>query len=411
VKIAYLMQAGVPDIRHHPLSGPAIHVREVFNELKSLGHQMRLVAYLQGQILRSDDLEIYEPVTVPWLDKGPGRWFEMIVRRTQYELHLPYAALFESLRFALACRQELRGFDLLYERMGWVGYGGVVASRWLGIPLILEVNGDHVMEFEMLGVAPTGIQRSLSMYLMRHAAGNAEHVVAPGEGWRKRFINRWEVEASRVSVVENGSQMVELLERQQLKSFQNSVDPKEPVTLIYVGSFDPWQGLPILIRAVSQVVAQGILIHLLLVGSGTGYKEIESLVRELHLDPYITLTGQLPAEQLAGCLKRANIGISAYYGRDEYSGLKLLDYKAAGLAIIATGKHGQPAILEHGRTGWIISPGDDEALTSAICELAGDMELRKKIGQAARIEAEKLHSWRNTAQELNVIFNLVISGN
>jgi glycosyltransferase involved in cell wall biosynthesis len=409
MKIGYLMQAGVPNIQEKSLSGAAIHVREVIKGLQALGHEVKLVAYLNGKIWISDDLETYQPVFVPWMDKGPIRWFERIVRRTQYELHLPYAALFESLRFALACRQELKGFDLLYERMGWVGYGGGLASRWLGIPLILEVNGDHVAEFEMLGVAPMGIQRRLSMCLMRYAAGNAEHVVATGEGWRKRFIERWQVDGSKVNVVENGSHMVELLDRKELKSFQEYEETKEPIKLIYVGGFDPWQGLSLLVRAVSQVVAVGFHLHLLLVGTGTEYENLIRLTNDLQLNTYITFTGQLPADQLASYLKKADIGVSVYQGRVEYSGLKLLDYKAAGLAIIATGDNGQPAILEHGRTGWIIPPGDEEALTTAICELVGDMKLRNKIGQAARIEAEKLHSWRNTAQELNVIFDSFLS--
>jgi glycosyltransferase involved in cell wall biosynthesis len=409
LKIGYLLQAGAPDIRRQPPSGPAVHVRAVFKELQAQGRQMRLVANLEGQIWKSDDLHSFAPVAVKWMDKGPARWFERLIRRIQSELRLPYAALFESLRFALACRQELAGFDLLYERMGWVGYGGGLASQWMGIPLVLEVNGDHLSEFEMLGIAPQGAQRWLSTSLAKRAANMATYVVATGEGWRRRFIERWGVDGSKVSVVENGTQMVDLIPRPQIKSFQNSVDPKRPVTLIFVGGFDPWQGLPLLVQAVSQVLSNGVNIRLLLVGSGIEYKNITSLVQNLNLDPYITFTGRLPADQLAACLEKADIGLSIYQGREEYSGLKLLDYKAAGLAIIASGKNGQPSILEHGRTGWIIPPGDGNALAAAICQLATDPELRKNLGREARFEAEQKHSWRNTAQQLNAIFDTVLS--
>jgi glycosyltransferase involved in cell wall biosynthesis len=408
-KIGYLMQAGAPDIRRIPPSGPAVHVREVFKELQAQGHQMRLVAHLEGQIWKSDDLQYFEPVIVDWMDRGLGRWLEKFVRRIQSELHLPYAALFESLRFTLACRRELAGFDLLYERMGWVGYGGGLASRWLGIPLVLEVNGDHLSEFEMLGIAPQGAQLWLSKSLAQRAVNMANVVVATGEGWRTRFIERWGVEGSKVSVVENGTQMVDLIPSVQIKSFQNSVDPNEPVTLIFVGGFDPWQGLHLLVKAVSKVLSNGVNIRLLLVGSGTEYENITTLVHDLNLDPFITFTGALPANQLAGCLKQADIGVSVYQGREEYSGLKLLDYKAAGLAIIAAGKGSQPSILEHGRTAWIFPPGDVDALATAICELATDPVLRKNLGREARYEAEQKHSWRNTAKQLNMIFDRLAS--
>ena len=59
MKIGYLMQAGVPDMRQLPLSGPANHVKHVFNELHKLGHQVRLVAYMDGKIWQSDDLETF----------------------------------------------------------------------------------------------------------------------------------------------------------------------------------------------------------------------------------------------------------------------------------------------------------------------------------------------------------------
>ena len=73
MKIGYLMQAGVPDVRQRPLSGPAIHVKHVFQELQGLGHQVRLLAQLDQQLWKSDDLENFEPVSLPHLTQGPFR--------------------------------------------------------------------------------------------------------------------------------------------------------------------------------------------------------------------------------------------------------------------------------------------------------------------------------------------------
>ena len=100
------------------------------------------------------------------MDAGTRRKMESAVRRVQYELRLPYAALFDSRRFANACTDELQGFDLLYERMSWVSYGGALASRRLDIPLVLENNGDHLADLEAKGIAPRGAQYRLSAALM-----------------------------------------------------------------------------------------------------------------------------------------------------------------------------------------------------------------------------------------------------
>ena len=132
----------------------------------------------------------------------------------------PYAALFESIRFARACAKELVGFDVLFERMGWFGYAGGLASRLLKIPLIYEVNGDLLSELEMKGIAPRGMQRKISLSLMRWAVHVPVHIVSTGEGWRQRFIEQWKVPSDRIDVIENGSELVHLLSREQLGVFQ-----------------------------------------------------------------------------------------------------------------------------------------------------------------------------------------------
>ncbi|MDT8306344.1 MAG: glycosyltransferase family 4 protein, partial [Anaerolineae bacterium] len=165
MRIAYLLEQDV-DVRQPPFDGPATHVREIVRALQRRGHEVRLLARLEGRLWRSDDLVTFEPVVVSLLDSGPLRWLESAVRRIQYGLQLPYAAFFESQRFARACQQELAGFDVLYERMSWFDYGGALAARRLGIPLVLECNGDPLADLEAKGIAPRGWQRRMSLSLM-----------------------------------------------------------------------------------------------------------------------------------------------------------------------------------------------------------------------------------------------------
>jgi glycosyltransferase involved in cell wall biosynthesis len=93
----------------------------------------------------------------------------------------------------------------------------------------------------------------------------------------------------------------------------------------------------------------------------------------------------------------------------EFSGLKLFDYKAAGLAIIASGRDGQPRTLKHGRTAWIVPPCDEAALGEAIVTLASDAARRRSMGQEARLEAENSHTWRHTAERLQQVFESVLA--
>ena len=406
MKIGYLMQAGVADIRKYPLSGPALHVKQVLVEFKNLGHQVRLLTFIDGKIWKTDDLNLFTPVSVRWLE-GPFRIFEKAIRRVQYELRFPYIAFFDSMRFAQVCLQELVDFELFYERMGWMGLGGGMAARRMRIPLILEVNGDHLSEMEMLGIAPQGLQRKLSILLMKRALLRASHLVATGEGWRQCMLERWRLKPDKVSVIENGSEIVDLLSRDQLRSFAPPVDILDGTKILYMGAFEPWHGIPVLLRAIAKAISKGADVRLVLVGSGSQQGTIEKLIKELEIGNHVILTGQLAPQQFALHLAKADIGVSPYCGRVEYSGLKLLDYKAAGLATIASGEKGQPTVIEHGRTGWIVPPCDEDALCQAIIQLVNNVELRREIGRRARIDAENCHSWRHTADQLVELFSRV----
>lgn len=405
MKIGYILQEGGPDVRQRPLTGPANHVLKVFQELHGLGHEVILLARWEGRLWRSTDALTFEPVIVASYDRGWRRLVERLVRGVQSRLRLPYANWFESQRFAAACRQELRGCDLLYERMGWMGYGGGLAARSMGLPLVLEVNnGDFVTELERLGIVPRGIQYHLAVWLMRRAVQRADYAVATGDGHRQRYIAFWRTPAEKVITVENGSDVVSLLPRQALKAFQPEQDAGGEVTLLFLGAFEPWHGILILLEAFAQALTRTPCLRLVIIGAGTLWNEVTAMIQRLGIQERVELTGQLDIAQAAQYLARADIGVAPYCGWMEFSGLKIFDYKSAGLVSLVSGQDGQPATISHGETGWITPPCDVTALCDAILHLASQPELRRKMGAAARLAAENSHSWRRTAEQLERVF-------
>jgi len=408
MKIGYLMQVG-EEIRQPPFNGPANHVRHVFTELCHRGHTVKILLRRDGVIWKSEDLQGFTRVNVSRIDQGALRWVERLVRRIQYDLKLPYLGFFESLRFALACRQELSGSDVFYERLSWMTYGGALASRWQGIPWVLEYNGDPLADLEAKKIAPRGVRLWLSVHIMRWAISHASHVVATGEGWRRSSMHVWRVPAEKATTVENGTDLVDRIPRENSSGFRIDRKPGLPVQLVYLGGFYPWHGIDNLLRAVARLVRQGVSLQLKLIGSGDGLEGTEALARELGLDNVVSFLGRLSAEEYGLILADSDIGLSPYCGWQEFSGLKIFDYKAAGLACIASGEDGQPATLAHGSTGWIVPPCDEDALVEAIYTLASNDELRREIGRAARLEAERLHTWTYTVEKIEAILERCVT--
>ena len=221
----------------------------------------------------------------------------------------------------------------------------------------------------MLGIAPKGLQRAVSVGLTGWAARRTDHVISAGAGWARQFADRWRVPESKITVVENGSEIVELLERERLRCFAEPAEGAAPVRAVYVGSLDPWQGLPAIVSATHAVRAQGVDLRLTIIGDGRDRGAIESAVNELGLRQQVTMAGWLPPAKMAEELAQCEIGVSAYAGRKEFSGLKLLDYKADGLATISSGAGGEPKVLRDGVTGRIVPPGSQSDLTAALLEL------------------------------------------
>jgi glycosyltransferase involved in cell wall biosynthesis len=354
---------------------------------------------LDGRLWVSDDLVEFNPVVVPRIDRGWLRVVERVARSTQSALRLPFLGWFNSLRFAWACQQELSDCDVFLERMSWIMAGGVRASEKMGIPLVLEYNGDPLADLTAKGVAPSGLQRRISVGQMRRIIQAASHVVATGDGWRMNCIQQWGASPEKVSTVENGTDLLHRLDCVDLRSFQER-PAEQPPTLVYLGGFSAWQGVILLLKAFPQVLARFPQARLLLIGAGPEEAQARRLVETLGLTSSVSFLGQMSMDAYAPRLAGADIGLSPYCRWPEYSGLKIFDYKAAGLPVIASGLDGMPRSVRTGETGLVVPPCDPDALVEAIYELLANADLRREMGRRARLEAEAGHGWEHTAANL-----------
>jgi glycosyltransferase involved in cell wall biosynthesis len=399
-----------PELRRPPFDGPAEHVRCVASSLTNRGHVVRVVAGLEGRIWWSEDLDAFFPLNGTADPRGVLRRVEQAIRWPQRVFNLPYFNLFDSLRFSRACTDLLQGFDVVYERVSWMGYGGRRAARTIARPHVLEYNGDPLLDLAAKGIAPRGLQRRAATWGMSRVLRGAAHIVASGEGWRRQLIEAWDVPPGQISVVENGTLLLDLLDRAQLRCFQEEPPAGSQLDVIYLGGFLPWHGTEFLLRGLSAAILDGARLRLHMIGTGPALEGARRLALELDLQQAVQFHGHLSPEAFAPLLAASDIAVSPYCGWKEYSGLKMIDYKAAGLAIIATGEGGQPASIEHGRTGLIIPPCQSDALAQALRLLALDPILRRGMGRAARVEAERRHRWADAAAALEQLFRQTAAG-
>jgi glycosyltransferase involved in cell wall biosynthesis len=398
MKIGYLAQLS-PDIRNPPFDGPANHIRHIIHEWRELNHQVSFIGGINSIYWQSDDLYKFQRI-----ENQQKNFLERSVRKIQSITHLPYLNYFESKNYSRIVSKYLANVDCLYERASWMSYGGLLASKRMNTPLLLEFNGDPLQDLRSKGQHPRGVQLVISSRLFRNTLAGATHLIASGQGWKNNLIEKWKISPQKISVVENGTILVNLLRREKLANFQEA-PPNSQIKIAYLGGFYPWHGTKIAVKAFQRLICEGTNAQLIMIGDGSDLEDTKNLATSLGLEDKVVFTGALPPEKYGEILASCHIGLSPYCGWSEYSGLKLFDYKAAGLAIIASGENGQPETLVHNKTGIIVPPCDENALINAMKVLIKDREFTVTLGQQSRFEAEAKHSWGHSAQQIINIIN------
>jgi glycosyltransferase involved in cell wall biosynthesis len=120
---------------------------------------------------------------------------------------------------------------------------------------------------------------------------------------------------------------------------------------------------------------------------------------------FSTFTGQLPPADVPPLLARADIlalpNPASAISTHATSPLKLFEYMAAGLPVVAPDQPNLREVLESEGNALLVPREDGEALAVAVTRLVGDAELRRRLGRAARrTVVERDLTWRGNARRV-----------
>ena len=407
LRIGYVWQYETADTHLSSITAVSLHIRAVISEFEKRGHHVCIVTFYQNQPHWSENLVDWQPIE-PVVQKKSIRLLERILRGFQSRLHLPYLHLFESYKFADACKAALSDCDILYERFWILASGGLIISQKLGIPIIYEVNGDIVEEYHQQGLQLSSIQWAVIHLITRYMFKTAGQVVSVSQTLKEKIISRYRLNNNNVSAIENGAR-VDLFadpDQDEIVSLRLNYELGDNLTIIFVGTFKPWHGIDLLVDAFSEVTKSHLNVKLILVGDGPLMPEIEKQVAELHLGDRVIFTGLVEHHKVPAILNIADIAVlnpKVSGASSAQSPLKLYEYMAAGKAIIAPKISNVERVIKDRESGLLVSPDNLEALKAALIELLDDEQMREQLGQAARQQAIENHSWSQTVSEIEAI--------
>lgn len=374
MRIAYICTD--PGIPVFGTKGASIHVQEILRALLRRGADVTLIS----PRLRDTPPADLAAVTCHALPKPP--------KGAEADARADWAlATNDAVAAALA---EAGPFDLVYERHALYAHAAMETAAARGIPSILELNApliDEQARHRALG------RRDAAADSAHRAFAAAGSVAAVSRGTAD-YAARFGADPGRIDIVPNGVS----------PSRFPKMDPAEgPFTIGFLGSLKPWHDTATLIEAFALLRAGPVPdARLLIVGDGPDRAGIAARLDALGHGHAAHLTGAVPASEVAGWLAHMHVA-TAPYSADQpfyFSPLKIYEYMAAGLPVVASRVGDLADILQEGAFGDLVVPDDPAALAHMLGHLACDPARRARLGAAARAHVLAHRTWDAVADRL-----------
>jgi glycosyltransferase involved in cell wall biosynthesis len=187
----------------------------------------------------------------------------------------------------------------------------------------------------------TGIWATFISFLEKIALKRADLIISVSAPLLKRAS---EVNPNSI-LISNGA---------NLRSFPNPEEKSRKPYIVYAGSMDEWAGLKLVIEAFPVLKTRVPWVKMKIIGDGKDRQALEKLVQDLSLGESISFIGKLLYDQMAAALCDCYIGVAMFKPCKAAvfsSPLKLFDYMAAGLPIVATDIGDIGRIIKESKSG------------------------------------------------------------
>lgn len=362
--------------------GSVAHTGGVLAGLTALGMKVTYVGTTQFSPAQRLGVEVHvvSPQQLRWLRNLPDLSF------------LVYSEIFGRRSRPVFAAHSL---DYVYQRYSVLNCSGADVANRLRCPLVLEYNGSEVWVARNWST-PLMFER-LADRIERANLMRADLVVVVSKALRDEVVSRG-VPAERVLVNPNAVDPNRYRPDIDGATVRTRLGLAGKLVIGFIGTFGPWHGADVLARAVRRVAERLPGVHFLFVGDGSGMPRVREIIANERTGDCVTFTGLVPQDEAPSYLAACDILASPHVSNPDGSPFfgsptKLFEYLAMGKGIVASDLEQIGELLTHGKTAWLVRPGDPEALAAGILRLAQDAELRRVLGEAARTEAVARHTW------------------
>ncbi len=380
-------------------------IRREIRALEAMGHAVHRFSARRwdGSLVDPEDLEERERTQVI-LDAGPVGLLMAILSTVVGRPLLFGRAMAMALRLSRrADRGMMHHFIYLAEACvlrGWLGRAGCehlhahFGTNSTTVALLTHCLGGPAYSFTAHG--PEEFDRPEALHLSDKIE-HARFVVAISDFGRSQLyrwcpVSQW----SKIHIIHCGLD----------EAFFNQ--PPTPIVnasrLVCVGRLAEQKGMPILIEAAARLSADGVGFELTIAGDGPLRAELERLIERKGLRERVRLAGWMSGAMVRDELLQSRAMVLASFA--EGLPVVIMEALALGRPVVSSAVAGIPELVQNGRTGWLVPPGNVEALADAMRQaLSADKSTLEKMGVAGAALVRERHSARTEAGKLAALFS------
>lgn len=353
-----------------------IHIAAMVDAFRQLGHDVLIDGVLPGA------------------GTMPKRSRIERVRSAMPQVLFEMASIAYNVRDYLSVQRSIRRFrpDLLYKRHSRFDVGALLAARHRGVRSVLEVNalftGNQYHAFEPLALP------ALARGLERMALRLATLVIAVSTPLARQAH---ELAGVDVRVVPNGADPARFdPQRVTGGRVRAHFGFGESTVIGWAGILREWHGLERLLAAAARLPNTRLLI----VGDGPAREALESGARRLGVEDRLVISGRVPHDEMPEFIAAMDVAVVADERTGVASPMKLLEYMAMGIPVVAPRIENIGDLLEDGVDALLFEPGNVDNLCERLRQLASEPALRRALGSAARLKIERQRNWCAVARDV-----------
>ncbi|MBE0469760.1 MAG: glycosyltransferase, exosortase A system-associated [Methyloprofundus sp.] len=288
------------------------------------------------------------------------------------------------------------------------GLAAIKAGKKYKIPVVYECRAfwedaavDHGTTRE--GSLRYRITQALETYVFQQV----QAITCICEGLRQDIIQR-SIAENKITVIPNAVNIEKFTFGQEANpELKQQLDLQNKTVLGFIGSFYAYEGIPLILDALPEILKQQANVRLLLVGGGPQEQIIKEKVKQLQLESFVIFTGRVPHDQVQDYYNLVDIFVYprlAMRLTELVTPLKPLEAMAQGRLVIASDVGGHKELIKDQENGVLFKANDADSLAACVLNLLAHSQSWPAMRQAGRQYVEQERNWVKSVSNYQQVY-------